>query len=165
MTLFEVFASSLVQFAYFLDEWLGCIVGAGVLIYTIKYFLVKDWDKALFDAARQGNVQKLEQALSKNANVNALLTKDSTALIEACIKNHKEIVIKLLATDKCKIDIQDEEGKTALFCACKYGFIELVRILLNKKADMKIPSNDGTSPLVSAASEFSNNSIITFFQI
>ncbi len=153
MTLFEIFATSLVRLAYFIDEWFGIVVGAMVLFYVVKYFFIKDWNKILFNAAKDGDLVKVENALQNGADVNALLAQDATALIVASTNNHKDIVIKLLATDKCKVDIQDELGNTALFMAAKSGHVELVRLLLNRKADMKVPSNDGTTALVIAASK------------
>lgn len=59
---------------------------------------------------------------------------------------HVEI-IKLLLKHKVNIDIQKEDGTTALFYACEFGHEEIVRILLDSGSNKTMSRHDTKSPL------------------
>lgn len=153
MSAVQLFAQFIIRIANYIDKWFYYFVAVAVVSYGYNFFFVKDWDKLLFIACRDGKLKEVEVVLQQKPNINCQKDQEKTPLITACCGNHKDIVIKLLATGQCKTDLQDSLGCTALFLACKLGHIDLVRLLLSRNADMKIPSNDGTSPLVVACSK------------
>ena len=50
-------------------------------------------------------------------------------LIDACYKNNTKVALKLIE-NKANIDIQNDNGWTALMCSCKYNNTEIVSYLL-----------------------------------
>ncbi|CAG2189841.1 unnamed protein product [Mytilus edulis] len=57
-----------------------------------------------------------------------------TPLFEACERGLKTIVLHLLKEEVCVNDLVNEE--TPLFVACKYGHIDVVRFLLEKRGNI-----------------------------
>lgn len=57
-------------------------------------------------------------------------------------------MIKLLIDAGAEINIQDDDGSTALMCAAEHGHIDIVRLLLNQpNCDSSILDTDGSSAL------------------
>lgn len=153
MSAIQIFARTVLQVAHFIDRWFYYFLAVGLSLYVYNYFFIKDWDKLLYIACRDGKLKDVDEALQHKANVNSQHDKEKTALIVACEGNHKDIVVKLLSGGQCKIDQQDAMGRTALFVACKAGYSDIVRLLLGKAADLKVPNYDGTTPLIVACSK------------
>ena len=81
----------------------------------------------------------------------------NTPLHEACgaIKafsfptKSMEIIRHLVSHKKCKVNVRNNEGKTAIHYACKAQCVELVNyLLLNGKADLLLSDNEGQTPLM-----------------
>jgi len=70
-------------------------------------------------------------------------------LIKLTIKNDIEGVKKLIA-DGADINIQSNEGDTALIIASYRGYTEIVKILFEEGADINIQSNEGDTALTDA---------------
>ena len=58
--------------------------------------------------------------------------------------------IKPLIETGADIDVQVENGATALFAASKNGHIEVVKILILHEADLDLENNNGETPLAIA---------------
>ena len=60
-----------------------------------------------------------------------------------------EIIRHLVSHKKCKVDVRNNEGKTAIHYACKAQSVELVNYLLfDGKADLLLADNEGQTPLM-----------------
>ena len=88
------------------------------------------------------------------ANVTLLNTIEQPASIKAFANGNTEIVELLLATEKVDINLQDNEGKSALFKACSIGSnTEAVKLLLaTKKVDVNLQDDIGETALTEACS-------------
>ena len=64
-----------------------------------------------------------------------------TPLILATIKGQLEIVEYLLENKQVAVNMKDNDGQTALTCACRNGFPEIVRYLLSR-SDTKVNMQD-----------------------
>ena len=156
MSAIQTFARTVLRVAHFIDRWFYYFLAVALGTFLYNTFFLKDWDKLLYAASRDGNLKGVDEALQNKANINTQQDKEKTPLIVACEGNHKDIVVKLLSSGQCKIDQQDLTGATALFVACKAGYTDIARLLISRSADIKIPNNDGTSPLIAASSKFNN---------
>lgn len=63
--------------------------------------------------------------------------------------NYQEL--KKALDNKLNPNIQDKWGTTLLFCASEYGHENLVALLLEKGADINLPTNTGITPLMATA--------------
>src|SRR5580700_5896154 len=70
---------------------------------------------------------------------------DGACLIHAVNKNHVKFVAYLLSLP-IKIDIQDENGNTALHWAAHKGYLEMVKRLVNHGARCTMKNNRGHTP-------------------
>ena len=62
-----------------------------------------------------------------------------------------EIIGHLVSRKKCKVNVRNNEGKTAIHYACKAQSVELVNYLLfDGKADLSLTDNEGQTPLMFA---------------
>lgn len=90
--------------------------------------------------AYTGNVKMLEgffkmEVFKKSVDIDAKTNDDSTALIIAAARGHKE-VCEFLIDHKAKINHQDRLGQTALLGAVDIGDEHVVRLLLRSGADL-----------------------------
>lgn len=98
-------------------------------------------------------------------------TEKDFALIEACKKENYQLVYKLLEEKKIPLDLldlQDHEGKTALFWACVRCNISLVELLLQHGANPNIQDLEGSTQLLLACfndSETPNKKYITIVEL
>jgi ankyrin repeat protein len=84
-------------------------------------------DDALLDAVRSGDAKKVEELLSKGANVNAKDVDGFTPLMEASVEGSTEVV-KLLLAKGADVNAKNEDGDTALIGASFAGHTELVKM-------------------------------------
>jgi ankyrin repeat protein len=140
--------------AQFLDDYFYHIAVLLGVLGIFNYVFVKNYDKELFAAAKVGNVSKLREALRNYADVNLQQDNDCTPLIVACAFKNEEVAKVLVETGKCKLELADNKGRTALFVACQIGSIELVKFLIQNKADIKTTDNLGNTPLIVSMRKF-----------
>ncbi|CAI8042330.1 Ankyrin repeat domain-containing protein 29, partial [Geodia barretti] len=109
-------------------------------------------EKALYDAARGGDVSAVRRLLASNVNINCTPYPDGwTPLMAASFDGHVEIV-RLLIEAKAQLNIQEKEtGATPLYIASGKGHSEVVDILLRNGAGVDRALNDGTTPLYIAS--------------
>jgi ankyrin repeat protein len=67
----------------------------------------------------------------------------------AAYKGHKDIVDIILAHN-CNVDLQTNEGWTALICAAVNGHTDIVDTLLAHKCKLDLQSNNGNTALILA---------------
>jgi ankyrin repeat protein len=107
----------------------------------------------IFDAALNGDLEKVRESIGKGADPNDIDPDGRTALMYASFNGHTEIV-RLLLDEGAKVGLRDAMGRTALLFASTGPFAETVELLLDHHADPNITDNDEHfSPLMHAAAE------------
>lgn len=150
----RLFAGSVLGLARWLDTYFYQVALAFAALGLYNYFFVKNWDKVLFVACKDGNIRELQEALLNGADINLPHDSDCTPLIMACGTKQEEAAKILIESGKCKIEAADARGRTALLVACGSGIIDTVKLLLKKKADVKTSDNNGSIPLIVACRKF-----------
>jgi ankyrin repeat protein len=150
----RIVGTSILSLARFLDAYFYYIVTIFAGLAAFNYFFVKNYDKELFEAAKDGNIKRLKEALRNDADVNSMHMGECTALMMACGMKHEEVARVLVETEKCKIDTVDAKGRSALLIASGAGLVDSVKLLLKNKADVKLSDNNGSTPLIVACCEY-----------
>ncbi|KAL7920173.1 hypothetical protein ACQKWADRAFT_322360 [Trichoderma austrokoningii] len=110
---------------------------------------------ALHMAARRGNVEIAQLLIDNGADINAAAnippSKDfGTTALHWAAKSGDEKMVELLLRNNADMDLQRRDGKTALFLTVLYGHVGVVRLLVNKGANMEL-KNEDFAPLGMAA--------------
>lgn len=97
------------------------------------------------------NLPKLEQALSEGfpTGYRSKELADWTLLERACASRSVG-ALKMLFRHNVDVNAVDKKGDSALHLACRFGFYDGVRLLLDAGADWTIKNNKGKTPLESA---------------
>jgi hypothetical protein len=110
---------------------------------------VSQANKVLFEAAENGDVQKVLEAIKEKADVDSLheSTKNTsfgkwTPLHIACVNGHQEVVIALLDS-KASLTTTVGWGCHPLEVAAMYGKKEIMKILTDAGADINAVSSMG----------------------
>ena len=109
-----------------------------------------DADNMLLDAAYQGNLSKLQNAIDKNADINAQTTEGFTALMYASHRGYLELV-QLLLRKGANVNAQYNDGSTALMLAFQSGHLEITKLLIENGANVNAHKKDGWTPLMYAS--------------
>ena len=112
-----------------------------LLLTTIAAVLVvgcgnSEADRALFDAAKEGNIEAVKQALNDGADVDSKDEAGETSLNVTARKGHTGIAELLIAKGA---DVNAKEkmlDEAPLHLAARYGHSETVELLLAKGADV-----------------------------
>jgi ankyrin repeat protein len=116
------------------------------LLFT---FLAHAQVKNIFDVARKGNLQEIEEIYKKNPDViNTIDEKNSSPLILASYRGNT--VVALFLADKVK-DVNYNSGMgTALMAAVMYGNSAIVEKLIQAKANLNLMDQGGKTALIYA---------------
>lgn len=99
-------------------------------------------------AALKGHAFAVERILEKVPGIANVAKSDGfTALHIAAINDHKEIASNLILKGKAKINCTDDGGMTPLHLAAIEGYFEMVKILVQNGADIKLKNKNGDTPL------------------
>ncbi len=112
----------------------------------------KNREVPLYVAAMEGNVEAVAVLLSAGALVNTKCT-GKTALNVASRWNHLPVVKLLLVQPGVETNLCGSDKRTALFEACRYGHLEIVRELVSAYANVNAVDSRKCSCL-SMASHF-----------
>ncbi len=102
----------------------------------------------IFDIARKGTVNQVEEYLATYPSMDLVNSSGYTPLILACYHGNVNVA-QLLAKHTKKINYQEEYG-TALHAASYKNHLEIVKSLLEYKADPNIVDEQGTTALIYA---------------
>nr|CAG8458890.1 13515_t:CDS:2 [Entrophospora candida] len=121
----------------------------------------------VYNAIISNDIYGLGRILRENPDydINTLITNEITAdgnnrkgknvyltpLMISCTLNYVDITRYLLKKEKIGIDLQDKNGKSALFHATHNGNLEIVKLLLQYKVNVNITDKHEMSPLLVAA--------------
>jgi len=102
----------------------------------------------LLEAARMGDVAKIDTALKAGANVNFKMQGPGvTALFLAANGGHVEAV-KFLISKKADVNAKEMmDGRTVLIVASQNGFPDVVELLIKAKANINMKDNNGHTAL------------------
>ena len=115
---------------------------------------------ALCFVASDSHYETIDTLLKARANVNNVIREGNTPLLSAvglkhngdqdCKKEHNSYVktVKILIEAGTDVNIQNNDGETALYCVSYYGRAKCVTSLLQAGADV---NETGTSPLMMAS--------------
>ena len=99
---------------------------------------VKEPANSIWVSAKKGDIESIRQHIAFGTDLNSVgSSRDETALIIAACQGHVEVV-DLLVKEGVDLNIQNNEGVTAQFCAVFFGRTEIVQILSDAGADPNI---------------------------
>lgn len=100
-------------------------------------------------AARNGYLEIVEFLLKHGVNVNSSSGDNTTALIDAALKNQLETV-RCLIKNGASVNHHSKNGITALLVAAKKGHLEIVRLLIESYGDVSSQNSSKDTPVISA---------------
>jgi cytohesin len=111
----------------------------------------------LFDAARDGEIEKIKALIADGADVNCEVWEGCTPLHIAVIRNRKNAV-ELLIANGADVNVKSEESSliedmlsstasTPLQIAALKGYSEITELLLSKGADVNAKADNGNTAL------------------
>ncbi|KAG9293777.1 hypothetical protein G9A89_019114 [Geosiphon pyriformis] len=108
---------------------------------------------AVFNAILQNNVGLLGSILGKNSfNLNNLRDYDGkTPLMVAACENCPDVLAFLVENRSVNLDLQDNEGESALYQAASNGSLQAVDILIAAGAYIECGNKENITPLIIAA--------------
>jgi ankyrin repeat protein len=100
-------------------------------------------NKLVFELIKQQKFTDIISILNdeQNIDVNIRDTSNTYLIQYAILYNNKDIIIKLL-TLNCKLDFIDSDGYTILYTSIKYGYNNILKILLENENVIGIPLVD-----------------------
>jgi ankyrin repeat protein len=139
-----------------IDSTLLMLEKAGMLALLIENKALVDASDprgmtALMHAVRRGDELLVKCLLEHDADVD-LCNEDGEAPLHFAAQKDREDIIKLLLQKDPDVNCRNQarRGYTPLILGC--GNEKIVRLLLEKGADPEVPSNEGVTPLMFAAS-------------
>lgn len=112
----------------------------------------------VFEIARKGTVSQAKEAVLQNKNCfNIVNNEGFTPLILACYKGNVAVA-QFIIENEATVNYNSSYG-SALMAATVKGKVELVKTLLDYKADPNLADDQGNTALIYAV-QFQNSSII-----
>jgi len=128
---------------------------------------VKEPANSIWVSAKKGDAESIKQHIAFGTDLNSKgSNRDETALIISSCQGHYEIV-ELLIKNDVDLDIQNDEGVTAQFCAVFFGQTEIVQLLYDAGADPNIIMNQDLTAmdLVSVEWDSDRESAVKLYKI
>ncbi len=128
---------------------------------------IKEPASNIWVSAKKGDIESIKQHIAYGTDLNSKgSSRDETALIIASCQGHFDIV-DLLVNNDVDLDIQNDEGVTAQFCAVFFGQTEIVQLLKDAGADPNIIMNQDLTAmdLVSVEWDSDRESAVKFHKL
>ena len=128
---------------------------------------IKEPANNIWISSKKGDIESIKQHIAFGTDLNSKgSSRDETALIIAACQGHYEVV-KLLVNEGADLNIQNDEGVTAQFCAVFFGQLEIVQVLSDAGADPNIVNSlDLTAmDLVSVEWDGTRESAVKFYKL
>lgn len=118
---------------------------------------------ALYQAAGDGDIERVKALLDHGVDVNGRTSDDSYALNRAAVYNQVEMV-RLLLDRGANPNVRNSQGDTPLICATKYagGHAEIVKLLVDGGTDLAIRDEDGKTALDYAEAQEQHQAVVLF---
>ena len=108
---------------------------------------VKEPANSIWISAKKGDIESIKQHIAFGTDLNSKgSSRDETALIIASCQGHSDIV-ELLINNGVNLDIQNDEGVTAQFCAVFFGQTEIVQLLYDAGSNPDIVMSQDLSAM------------------
>lgn len=134
---------------------------AGKLItHTFPFLLTEDISDYLRSAASTGCTELIKHLLSHVNNTKRLLARHPEIFVAAATTNNIETVDCLLDMG-ADIDGVNSRGHSALHYAILHGHLSMIQALIERGADLHLPTDDGIAPLDLAKQQL--NTDITYY--
>ena len=118
---------------------------------------IKEPASNIWVSAKKGDIDSIKQHIAFGTDLNSKgSSRDETALIIASCQGHFEIV-DLLINNDVDLNIQNDEGVTAQFCAVFFGQTEIVQLLYDAGADPNIIMNQDLTAMDLVSVEWDSN--------
>jgi hypothetical protein len=107
---------------------------------------------ALIRAAEAGNISHLEKLLALNVWID-FYSKDGQSVLHKAIQAKKLNSVKFLISKGADVNLQDSNGNSPLhLLSSDVGNLEIIKILLENKANFELKNNNGETALMKAIS-------------
>ena len=128
---------------------------------------LKKLNYKLLIAALEGNLEDIEDAISKGADINFQSEQDGFTALHLVVKNPYLLkALPRLLELGADPQIKDKEGDLPVHKACKADEIGFVYALLEKDLEtLNIPNNEGLTPLDFAASSIDPTMLTIMFEL
>ncbi len=134
---------------------LSLIILSSFMVFNINnIFSMKKSKTESVNAEKAQNNKKIKKTVSFRIDVNKQHKYGYTELIKAIINNGGFYYIKLLLDDKADVNIQDDNGNTALIWAVKCKNIDIARLLIKYNANIDIANNENCTALIAAINNY-----------
>ena len=137
---------------------MNCIKKAAYVFVLLFMTTGAAWGMDIFEAARKGNIGRIEELLANGAGVNQRDNFGFTALHFAAGYGHEAVVTRLIELG-AGVNQANKFGFTALHCAAMNGHENTIRVLIEADADINQQDNRGETALHSAARNGHENAI------
>jgi beta-lactamase regulating signal transducer with metallopeptidase domain len=111
---------------------------------------VRPRDRALYEAAEQGDVSEIDDLIRAGANVNVVVPGDGNPLMAAVRRGRLETLVALLDRG-ADPNVTVRGDGTALIVAAQRGRADMAKTLLDRGADPNLPVVGDGNPLIAAA--------------
>jgi ankyrin repeat protein len=129
-----------------------------LLTLFLSFLNSKGQDKSVFDIARSGTLTEIQNLNKSNPDlINSLNESNTSPLILACYRGNVEVA-KFLIENVKDLNYNSDMG-TAMMAATYKNQFELVKLLLDKKANPNAADANGTTAL-SLAVQFKNSALV-----
>jgi ankyrin repeat protein len=109
--------------------------------------------RRVLEQAEKGKIWPfVDEILAGVLDYEQMDSKGFTALHLAVWLDDKDSFFKLLDKAACPIDLPSGNGQTALIIAANKGFLDIIKICLDRGADLEAKDQTGLTPLMTAAS-------------
>ncbi len=122
---------------------------AALSVVSLLSACSREYTSEIMNAAKDGNLEYVQAAAQRGANVNERSNKGKNALMFAASENHQEVV-RWLIEQGADVNAADNYGTTALIVAATAGHHEVVKLLLDNGANAQVRDDSGGAPLVNA---------------
>jgi len=103
----------------------------------------------LHEAAKEGDLAKVNRLIEGGADVNVRAENGATPLHFAADRGHRDVA-ELLISKGAKINAETETGYTPLHWAADRGHKDMAELLISKGANVNAKNNRGWTPLAYA---------------
>jgi ankyrin repeat protein len=133
--------------------------------FVASFFLFQAVQAAITiaGAARDGDLERLNELIAAGGEVDAAANDGSTALLWAAYQSYPEMVAALIEAG-ADLDAANSLGVTPLLQASRTGDAPIIEILLAAGADIEAAALNGVTPLMAAARSGSIESVAVLLE-